>query len=287
MEELVNSQPRDLFCSEILRKLKEWKNTAFYIDDTGLLVRTLQANPQLVIPHSLKERILVVSHYPALGGHPDGRRLYYRIKRYFYWPSLAADCYGTVRNCSICTRNRIKQRRNVGELKIFPASAPLESTCIDILGDLIKTPRDSRYLLVITDRFTKLVSTISLKGVSAAEIAKQFVNEWVFSYGPPTDLIADNGRQFTLRFFQDVCKIQNVHNSFATNYYPQTNGQVERSIEPYYQLGDPTSPNIPRHWDLYIYIVGIIHIFIDVMMFIGVRCGMKCVYSFWYCGKYY
>lgn len=87
-------------------------------------------------------------------------------------------------------------------------------------------PRSNRYLLVITDRFTKPVLTVPLKGVSAAEFPQQFVNSWVLSYGPPTALIAENGRQFTSRFFQDVCKILNVHNSFTATYHPQTNGQV-------------------------------------------------------------
>lgn len=33
---------------------------------------------------------------------------------------------------------------------------------------------------------------------------------------------------FTAKFFQDVCRLLNIHSSFTTNYYPQTNGQIER-----------------------------------------------------------
>ena len=138
--------------------------------------------------------------------------MYNRIRRHFYWPALAIDCYITVRNCPDCSRNIIKLRKNVGSLKLFPAKAPLESVCIDILGELIRTPRGHRYLLVITDRFSMLVRTIPLKTVSAVEVEKAFVNNWVFTYGPPEDLISDNEKQFTSRFFLDVCRILNVHN---------------------------------------------------------------------------
>ena len=228
LEEFVNAQLEDRFCADIHRRLNEGEGIAFGVDDNGLLVRTTQRDHQIVVPHSLKKHVLMLNHYPKVAGHPGGRKLYYRIKRHFYWPALAADCYALVRNCPECPRNRIKLRKNFGVLTLFPANAPLESVCIDILGELARTPRGYRYILVITDRFTKLVRTVPLKGVSAAEVARQFVTHWVFAYGPPTDLIDDDGRQFTSRFFQDVCRILSIHNAFNTTYHPQTNGQVER-----------------------------------------------------------
>ena len=38
----------------------------------------------------------------------------------------------------------------------------------------------------------------------------------------------DNGRQFTAKFFQDICAILGIRKQFTTAYHPQTNGQVER-----------------------------------------------------------
>jgi len=77
------------------------------------------------------------------------------------------------------------------------------------------------------------------------------VNEWVFTYGPPAELIADNGRQFTSRFFQDVCKILTIHNSFTTTYHPQTNGQVERFNRTILSALRTYIADHPRDWDLY------------------------------------
>ena len=193
----------------------------------------------------------MLNHYPKLAGHPGGRKLYRKIRKHFYWPTLAVDCYAVVRNCPECARNRIKLRKNVGDLTLFPANAPLESVCIDLLGELTRTPRGNKYLLVIVDRFTKLVRTVPLKGISASEVARAFVTHWVFSYGPPADLIADNGRQFTSRFFLDVCRILNVHNAFTTTYYPQTNGQVERFNRTILSALRTYIGDHPKDWDLY------------------------------------
>lgn len=87
----------------------------------------------------------------------------------------------------------------------------------------MRTTHRLQYLVVITECFTKLVRTISLSGVTAAEVTKQFVNHWVLPYSSTLDLISDNGLQFLFKFLQAVCKILNVHNSFKNAYYGTTN----------------------------------------------------------------
>lgn len=68
--------------------------------------------------------------------------------------------------------------------------------------------------------------TARLKGVSASEVARAFDTHHVFPYGPQTYLIACNGKQFTSKFFLDLCRILTVHNGFTTTYHPQTKGQI-------------------------------------------------------------
>ena len=153
------------------------------------------------MPHALKKRLLWLNHNPTLAGHPGDRKLYARVRRHFYWPALATDCYATVRNCPEFARNSIKLRQNVGELTLFSANAHLGSLCIDILGELVHTPRGNRYLLFIVDRFTKLVKTAPLKNIFASLMARAFDTHWVLNFGPPTYLISDNGKQFTSKFF--------------------------------------------------------------------------------------
>ena len=148
-----------------------------------------------MVPHDLKKKVLHINHHTLLAGRPGGKKLYHLIRKDYYWPSLTVDCYNTVRLYPHCACNHIKLTRN-GELKLFPAIASLESVCLDILSELIRTKRGNRYLLVIVDRFTKMVRTIPIKTITAADVAKHFVHDWVFHYGPPVDLIADNGKQF-------------------------------------------------------------------------------------------
>ena len=113
-------------------------------------------------------------------------------------------------------------------MKLFPATKPLEFVAIDILGPLVRSRNGFRYLLVITDRFTKLTRTVPIRNMTALTIAKAFVENWVYPYGPPAYLLSDNGGQFASRYFQSICAILGVRNLFTTAYHPQTNGQAER-----------------------------------------------------------
>jgi len=140
---------------------------------------------------------------------------------------MAADIYATVRNCAACAKNRLKLRKRTNPLRLFPAKSPLEDLCIDILGPLAKTKQGHRFVLVITDGFRKLTVVIPLARIEAHDVARAFVENWVFRYGPPKILISDNGKQFASKFFQRVCSMLGVSNIFTCTYHPQTNGQVE------------------------------------------------------------
>lgn len=150
------------------------------------------------------------------------------MRRRFFWPRMAADVTETVRSCTTCAKNRIKERTRTSFLKLFPASAPLEYVAIDILGPLPKTSHGNRFLLVMTDRFSKLTRTVPLRTTTALVCARAFCDHWVYSYGAPRHVLTDNGPQFTAKFFHAVCRELGIEKVFTTAYHPQTNGQVER-----------------------------------------------------------
>ena len=98
----------------------------------------------------------------------------------------------------------------------------------DILGPLKETKSWSKFLLVMTDRYSKLTRVKPLSKITAHDVAKAFCETWVFPYGPPVYCLSDNGKQFTSRYFQSICQIQGDHNLFTSAYHPQINGQAKR-----------------------------------------------------------
>jgi transposase InsO family protein len=146
-------------------------------------------------------------------------------KRYF-WKNMYRDIEDAVRSCEQCARNNVHEMTRVSHMQLFPAHEPLEFVAIDIFGPLPKTAHGNRFLLVISDRFSKLTRTIPVRTTTALAVAKAFCTHWVFSYGPPRYLLSDNGTQFTAKIFLEVCLELGIAKVFTTAYHPQTNGQV-------------------------------------------------------------
>ena len=99
---------------------------------------------------------------------------------------------------------------------------------MDILGPLPRTERGKGFLLVITDRFSKLTAVVLLRTKNAYSMAIAFCEAWIFKYGPPDSVLIDNGKQFASRFFQSVCQLLGLSNVYTSAYHPQANGQAER-----------------------------------------------------------
>ena len=69
---MLSIQLHDPFCSDVCHHLNDGEVLAFELDENGLLVRTATHDHTIVVPHSLKKRVLWLNHYPTLAGHPGG-----------------------------------------------------------------------------------------------------------------------------------------------------------------------------------------------------------------------
>jgi len=169
-----------------------------------------------------------LEHDVVRAGHPGFNRRYTAIRRRYYWESMAADVYDWVASCASCARNRIAPRRRTAMLKLFPATDPFASLSMDLLGPLTETKTGNVFLLIIVDRFSKLVRAVPLAGITAMDVSSAFFRDWISVYGPPDTVLTDNGPQFASLFFQGVCNFMGIRNLYTSTYHPQSNGQVER-----------------------------------------------------------
>jgi len=154
--------------------------------------------------------------------------MYNTLTRGYYWPTMIVDVHATVRACETCAKDRMQFIQHTNPLKLFPAKRPLDDVAIDIMGPLPKTTHGKLYILVMMDRYSKLCRLAAMTNVRAETIARAFVEEWAFTYGPPKTLLSDNGKQFISKLFQDSCRVLGIKNRYTTTYHPQANGQVER-----------------------------------------------------------
>jgi Integrase zinc binding domain/Integrase core domain len=227
-EELRQEQALDPICKKLL--LSTDTSLSYDLNEVGILVRKspFDGSQQIVVTHSLVSRILYLEHYPPASGHPGAHRMFQAKRKTFFWPRIAEDVYETVRHCALCARNRISEERKTNPLKLFPANGPLESVSMDILRPLPRTKHGNRFLLVISDRYSKVTKTVPLRTVTALSVSRAFCDHWAYVYGPPVSLLTDDGPQSTAKVLQAVCSELGIRKIFTTAYHPHTNGQVER-----------------------------------------------------------
>jgi len=74
------------------------------------------------------------------------------------------------------------------------AEDPWTAVAIDLLGPFNVTNRSHKYVIIMTDLFTRWAVILPLQDTSAAEIAKAIINVF-FLYGPPQKMPIDQGNE--------------------------------------------------------------------------------------------
>lgn len=78
------------------------------------------------------------------------------------------------------------------------------------------------------DRFTRWPEAIPIPAITAAVVAKAFVNGWISRFGVPSTVTTDRGRQFESALWQELMQLLGSTRCRTTAYHPSANGLVER-----------------------------------------------------------
>ncbi|GFT04914.1 retrovirus-related Pol polyprotein from transposon 412 [Trichonephila clavipes] len=84
-------------------------------------------------------------------------------------------------------------------------------------------PERCRFILVITDHFTKSSELIHLLKASAQAIANALFENYISRYGAPISLISDNGPQFISDVFEHLSHRLDIKHIKTVTYRPQAN----------------------------------------------------------------
>ncbi|KAK3708498.1 hypothetical protein QZH41_003116 [Actinostola sp. cb2023] len=146
---------------------------------------------QLILPKSLRETALTAHHNHTTASHLGIRKTMCSLRSRYYWPGLTSVVYKWVARCHDCGAKKSFGKKRRAPLKQYMVGAPMERLAIDVMGPLTETPRKNKYVLVVTDYFTKWTESYPIPNQEAPTVAEKLVGEFICRFGVPRQLHSD------------------------------------------------------------------------------------------------
>ena len=181
---------------------------------------------QTVVPPSLRTVVLQEVHNNL--GHFGTKKTFDQVKTRFYWPGYERDVECWVKEREQCQKRNPPQPNPPAPLGTLQTTGPFEILSWDIMGPLPISSQGNKYILVVTDIFTKWVEAFALKDTTANTLATVLLNEVICRYGAPCTLHSDQGANLCSNVIHCLCQLLGISTTRTSAYHPEGNGQVER-----------------------------------------------------------
>jgi hypothetical protein len=197
----------------------------------GVVWRHLGANYQhrsvLLVPQHLIPDILHKAHGHFLAGHFSISKTKERLLQSYYWPNMESDISDHLRRCNKC--QAAKSGKMAPELlsTLPQCKEPNQRVHADLFGPLKTSEGDKKFILCITDAFTKYVELVVLPNKEALTVATALLNRWICCYGLPLEFVTDQGKEFTNKMAEQLFHSLDVRHSTTASYHPQCNSQAK------------------------------------------------------------
>lgn len=197
---------------EVIKDYVAFRNDLSVID--GYLVK----NCRLVIPSSLRPRMLSLAHE----GHPGENAMISKLRDRVWWPYIDKDARNYVKRCRGCLLVSQPNAPEPMERRRMPTE-PWVDLALDFLGPL----PSGDYLLVLVDYCSRFKEVKVMKRITS-EATINVLEPIFVNQGYPVTITLDNAKQFLSTEFENYCNERKITLNHTAPYWPQANGEVER-----------------------------------------------------------
>ena len=237
IEKEDNQKNIEQITKDIRKAMKNWSHrlkrtiTKYYIKKHILYYKRTKDNEipyKIVVPSTLRRKIL--DHFHNINNIHNGPfRLAMALRRHFYWQGIYEDIQKYCKICITCQiSGKTRKHKRHGKMQLFPAREFNEMVAVDIVGPMPITDSGNQYLLTMIDRFTRYCRMIPITNITAFNIAKEIMNQWIYKMGIFKKLLSDRGAQFISDIIQTLQKFLGFKKLFTTSYHPERDGMIER-----------------------------------------------------------
>ena len=133
-----------------------------------------------------------------------------------------------IKTCDKCLRYcnpNCSERENLQSISV---GRPFEMVAMDILK-LPVTQRGNKYVLLVSDYFTRWPEAVPLKDLKAETVARALVERVLSLHGVPAMLFSDQGPNFESALIKELCDHLGIAKVRTTPGHLQCDGVVKRT----------------------------------------------------------
>ncbi|GJX44117.1 putative reverse transcriptase domain-containing protein [Tanacetum coccineum] len=182
---------------------------------------------------NLRELIIHESHKSKYSIHPGSDKMYQDLKKLYWWPNMKAEIATYVSKCLTCAKVKAEYQKPSGLLvqPVIPVWK-WENITMDFVTKLPKTTSGQDTIWVIVDRLTKSAHFLPMKETDSMEkLTRQYLKEKSLNEALGTQL------------------------DMSMTYYPQTDGQSEKTIQTMEDMLRACVIDFGKGWDRHLPLV--------------------------------
>ncbi len=161
------------------------------------------------------------------GGHNTTHKMYLKISTSYFWPKMRQDIERHLSSCLWC-QQRKKSTNQWTPLAPLPIpECPNLRIHTDLFGPMITADSNKKFVLCITDAFTKYAMFTAIASKDAETVANAIYRDWFSKLGIPAQIHTDGGKEFVNKLSEELFQLLNVSHTKTSPAHPQCNAQVE------------------------------------------------------------
>ena len=181
----------------------------------------------LWLPEKYRKRALCEAHNNITGGHDATLKTYIKITSSYWWPNVYSHCANHIKTCEQCQFRKTMPAKSVPLAPLPIPDVPNHRIHADLFGPMAGSDRKKKYVLCITDAFTKFAVATTVNDKEAPTVARAIFEQWFCKFGIPVQIHTDGGKEFCNKLSDELFTLLNVQHTKTSPAHPQCNSQVE------------------------------------------------------------
>ncbi len=182
-------------------------------------------NYKFTIP-PISERLAIAEKAHLLGHFSAKSNEEELLKQGYKWHTLKDDVKYVCDNCTECLKHKVTTIFNHLTVAL-EVNGIFDRIGIDLVLGLPPTSEGFIGIVVIQEYLSKYPFAMPIRVKSAEEIASHLFS-YISIFGPPKELLSDQGREFLNKTIQQLTTMVVVEHRITSSYHPRTNGQVKK-----------------------------------------------------------